>query len=52
MNFNNLGINNNIVKTLNKNGIKKPTPIQSECIPYILNKKDVIGEAKTGTEKL
>lgn len=51
MNFNNLGINNNIVKTLNKNGIKKPTPIQLECIPYILNKKDVIGEAKTGTGK-
>ncbi|WP_029699148.1 DEAD/DEAH box helicase [Clostridium sp. Ade.TY] len=51
MNFNNLGLNNNIVKTLNKNGIKEPTPIQAECIPYILDKKDVIGEAKTGTGK-
>lgn len=51
MNFSNLGINENIVKTLNNNGIKSPTPIQSESIPYILDGKDVIGEAKTGTGK-
>lgn len=51
MNFSNLGINENIVKTLNNNGIKSPTPIQNESIPYILDGKDVIGEAKTGTGK-
>ena len=51
MDFKNLGINEYIIKTLNKNGIKKPTQIQIESIPPILNNKDVIGEAKTGTGK-
>ncbi len=51
MDFKNLGINENIIKTLNKNGIKNPTQIQIESIPAILNNKDVIGEAKTGTGK-
>lgn len=51
MDFKNLGINEYIIKTLNKNGIKTPTQIQIESIPAILNNKDVIGEAKTGTGK-
>lgn len=51
MNFSNLNINDNLVNVLNKNGIKTPTLIQEEAIPYILNKKDFIGEAKTGTGK-
>lgn len=51
MDFKNLGINEYIIKTLNKNGIKNPTQIQIESIPAILNNKDVIGEAKTGTGK-
>ncbi|ACD52010.1 DEAD/DEAH box helicase [Clostridium botulinum] len=51
MNFKSLGINENIVNILNKNGIKTPTAIQEESIPKILSGKDVIGEAKTGTGK-
>ena len=51
MDFKNLGINEYIIKTLNKNGIKNPTQIQIESIPAILNNNDVIGEAKTGTGK-
>ena len=51
MAFKSLGINENIVNKLNKNGIKTPTPIQKESIPHILLGKDLIGEAKTGTGK-
>lgn len=32
-------------------GIKTPTPIQTNCIPQILNGKDCIGASKTGTGK-
>lgn len=51
MNFKNLGINEDIIKILNKNGINTPTPIQAESIPYIKDGKDVIAEAQTGTGK-
>ncbi|MFR4997347.1 MAG: DEAD/DEAH box helicase, partial [Clostridium paraputrificum] len=51
MAFKSLGINENIVNKLSKNGIKTPTPIQEESIPHILLGKDLIGEAKTGTGK-
>jgi len=51
MNFKDLGINEDIINILKKNGIVSPTPIQKESIPQILNNKDVIGEAKTGTGK-
>lgn len=29
-------------------GLKQPTPIQTSCIPQILNGADCIGAAKTG----
>lgn len=32
-------------------GIKFPTPIQANCIPEILNGKDCVGAAKTGSGK-
>lgn len=32
-------------------GIKKPTPVQANCIPAILDGKDCIGAAKTGSGK-
>ena len=51
MNFIDLKINNEIINTLNKNGIVEPTPIQKECITPILMGNDVIAEAQTGTGK-
>lgn len=51
MNFKDLGINEDLILSLRKNGITTPTSIQKEAIPYVLNKKDIIGESKTGTGK-
>ena len=51
MDFKNLKIVSNLINLLNKNGIVKPTPIQIETIPQILNGKDVIGKSKTGSGK-
>lgn len=51
MNFLELGINERLSKRLLKSGIKTPTKIQEDSIPYILNGNDLIGEAKTGTGK-
>lgn len=47
--FNNL---NDALKTsLIRMGISTPTPIQSKAIPLILEGKDIIGSAQTGTGK-
>lgn len=51
MDFKQLGITNNFIDLLKKNGITSPTEIQVEAIPNILENKDIIGEAKTGTGK-
>ena len=51
MNFKDLGISENIVKVLLKNGISTPTPIQKESINIIKNGCDVIAQAQTGTGK-
>ncbi|WBW99732.1 DEAD/DEAH box helicase [Oceanirhabdus sp. W0125-5] len=51
MNFKDLKVKDDLVLSLAKNGIKTPTPIQKECIPIILDGKDVIAEAQTGTGK-
>ncbi|MGL5797893.1 MAG: DEAD/DEAH box helicase, partial [Cetobacterium sp.] len=50
-NFNDLKVNKNIINLLSKKGIKQPTEIQIEAIPAIINGKDVIGQASTGSGK-
>lgn len=51
MNFRELGIEEDILNILNKNGITTPTPIQEESIIPIKNGKDIIAQAQTGTGK-
>lgn len=51
MHFENLGINQELINILNKNGISIPTPIQNQSIEIIKKGKDIIGEAQTGTGK-
>ncbi len=51
MSFKNLGISNDLVEVLNRNGIHTPTPIQRQSFDIIKNKSDVIAQAQTGTGK-
>ena len=45
------GLSSNILKALEDLGYRIPTPIQSKAIPYVLEGKDVMGAAQTGTGK-
>lgn len=51
MEFKELKIIEPILKALEKEGYVKPTPIQEKTIPLLLDNKDVIGIAQTGTGK-
>lgn len=51
MNFKQLGINDDLIKIINKSGITTPTPIQEASISLIKEGTDVIAEAQTGTGK-
>ncbi len=49
--FATFGLTGKLVGTINKMGLTQPTPIQDQIIPEILNGRDVIGLAETGTGK-
>lgn len=51
MNFQDLSLNKNIISALQKKGYVKPTPIQAGAIPHILQGRDFLGIAQTGTGK-
>ncbi|HTH52183.1 MAG TPA: DEAD/DEAH box helicase [Pyrinomonadaceae bacterium] len=51
MNFNELGLHAAIAARCESLGYTEPTPIQSQAIPFILDGKDVIATAETGTGK-
>lgn len=51
MTFKELGLNEKIQEALNYMGFEKATPIQEQAIPEILNKKDILACAQTGTGK-
>ncbi|MXP67840.1 DEAD/DEAH family ATP-dependent RNA helicase [Pantoea sp. Aalb] len=50
-NFSDLGLNKSILCALNEMGYKKPSPIQAECIPYLMAGRDVLAMAQTGSGK-
>ena len=49
--FSNLGLNQKINKALKENAYKNPTSIQEKVIPLILEKKDIMAKAQTGSGK-
>lgn len=49
--FEEFNLDKNIIKGLNNLKYKGPSKVQSEVIPYLLNKKDVIVKSKTGSGK-
>jgi len=51
MSFTNLGLSNPILKAIEEQGYTNPTPIQAQAIPIVLDKKDVLAGAQTGTGK-
>jgi ATP-dependent RNA helicase RhlE len=51
MTFEQLNLVEPILKALKEEGYTNPTPIQEQTIPYLLEKKDVLGCAQTGTGK-
>ena len=50
-NFKNLGLSSNVLKSIDTLGFTKPSKIQEELIPIIMDGYDVIGQAQTGTGK-
>jgi len=51
MSFETLGLSNNIINSVKKLGYLKPFPIQEQAIPVILQGKDLMGIAQTGSGK-
>jgi ATP-dependent RNA helicase RhlE len=50
-NFTNLGLAEPLVRALEAKGYTTPTPIQAQAIPYVLEGRDLLGIAQTGTGK-
>lgn len=49
--FSQFGLNEFILKALEDVGYETPSPIQAQTIPLLLEGKDVLGQAQTGTGK-
>jgi ATP-dependent RNA helicase RhlE len=49
--FKSLNLNPKILTALENKGYTTPTPIQLQAIPHLLDKKDILGIAQTGTGK-
>jgi ATP-dependent RNA helicase RhlE len=51
MTFRNLGLSTDLLRAVADSGYTKPTPIQQQAIPAILQGQDVFASAQTGTGK-
>src|SRR5687767_12257985 len=49
--FAGLGLSESLLTTLTSLGYEEPTPIQREAIPPLLEGRDLLGQAATGTGK-
>ncbi|HPI78854.1 MAG TPA: DEAD/DEAH box helicase, partial [bacterium] len=49
--FKDLGLNQEMLKAVKAEGYSEPTPIQAQAIPLVLEGRDVLGCAQTGTGK-
>ena len=49
--FSGLGLSAKVIDAVAASGYTKPTDIQAQAIPHVLEKKDIIGIAQTGTGK-
>ncbi|WP_366183591.1 DEAD/DEAH box helicase [Flavobacterium ovatum] len=51
MSFKSLGLSEALLKAISKKGYTTPSPIQQKAIPAVLQGKDVLASAQTGTGK-
>ena len=51
LSFNDLALSEALNKALSSMGYEAPTPIQAQCIPHIMEGRDLAGQAQTGTGK-
>ena len=51
MSFKSLGLIPELLEAVNKQGYSTPSPIQEKAIPVVLEGKDVLASAQTGTGK-
>ena len=51
MRFDELGLAPELLKAISEQGYTEPTPIQAQAIPLVLQGKDLMGGAQTGTGK-
>ncbi|AKU22709.1 DEAD/DEAH box helicase [Massilia sp. NR 4-1] len=49
--FTDLNLSPALIKALKEVGYESPSPIQAATIPYLLDNRDVLGQAQTGTGK-
>ena len=49
--FRDLGLSDALLRALERQGYTTPTPIQAQAIPHLLDNRDVLGVAQTGTGK-
>ncbi len=51
MSFKDLGLSQALLNAIERKGYETPSPIQEKCIPVVLEGKDVLASAQTGTGK-
>jgi ATP-dependent RNA helicase RhlE len=51
MSFNTLGLSAELLRAVSEQGYSEPTPVQSQAIPVILQGRDIMAGAQTGTGK-
>ncbi len=51
LNFDNLGLSEGILLAIKTKGYSTPTPIQVQAIPHLIQGRDLLGIAQTGTGK-
>ncbi|MBP9616388.1 MAG: DEAD/DEAH box helicase [Aliarcobacter sp.] len=51
MTFNEFNLKELLQKAIDEAGFKEPSPIQEQAIPFVLDGRDIVGQAHTGTGK-
>ena len=51
MSFSDLGLHDDLLRAVTAQGYTQPTPIQQQAIPIVLEGRDLLASAQTGTGK-